>query len=64
MRHRFNVGAPGCDLADPSDRAEDDLQLPGEQLEFGVGHRQSGELGEMGDVVGLNLDFGWHDYAV
>ena len=59
--------AAGGDLADPGDGAQDHLQLAGEQLEFGVGHRQPGQLGQMGDIVAADgLDFGGagHDRLV
>ena len=43
--------------------AQDHLQLAGEQFEFGVGHRQAGQLGQVGYVIGENMNFGRHNTA-
>ena len=49
VRGRRDVG--GGDLADPGDRAEDHVELAGEQVELVVGDGQPGQSGEVGDLV-------------
>ena len=52
MRGRLDVG--GGHLADPRYRTEDDIQLPGEQVQLVVGDGQPGQSGQMRDLVARN----------
>jgi prepilin-type N-terminal cleavage/methylation domain-containing protein len=54
--HRFDVGH--VNRLDLVDVFEDGFELPGEQLDLGLGQRQAGQLGDVADRVGGDLLIG------